>query len=492
MAETLDDLRLLIRSRHPIISIETREEHRALIRVRQAAESVYFPCFVWNLVDGLQDCAHPGTLTTRPVEVLRHILAQTWAAVFVLEDFCTHLKDALGQRLLRQFAENAPALRQTIVLVDPVTDLPEGLSRVAVPFQLSLPDEAELERIVRDTYKEHSRYLKIKSDLTQDQFNHLVSMLRGLTAQEAKLAVTRIMLDDNCLNADDIPRLLAVKRELIDRGGVLEYVEPGEGLDSIGGLASLKKWLLKRAGVLTPEARAFGLEPPKGILMLGVQGCGKSAACKAVAAAWRLPLLRLDPGCLYDKFVGESERHLREAIQQAESMAPIVLWIDEIEKAFAAAGAESADGGLSKRMFGSLLNWLQDHKSPVFCAATANDIAALPPELLRKGRFDEVFFLDLPDRDVRRDIFAIHLRKRKRQAEQFDLPALAGASDGFSGAEIEQAVISALYAAFGARRELTTADIVAELQATRPLSVTMAEKVAALRAWAAGRCVPAG
>jgi SpoVK/Ycf46/Vps4 family AAA+-type ATPase len=225
--------------------------------------------------------------------------------------------------------------------------------------------------------------------------------------------------------------------------------------------------------------------------MLGVQGAGKSLAAKAVATAWQRPLLRLDPGVLYDRYIGESERRLRDALKQAEMMSPIVLWIDEIEKGFASAASQSTDGGLSKRMFGTLLTWMQEHTAPVFLIATANDIEALPPELLRKGRFDEIFFVDLPALEPRAQIFAIHLKKRQRDPKKFDLPALAAAAEGYSGAEIEQAVISALHAAFAARAELTTKQILAALEASPPLSVTMAERVAALRRWAQGRCVPA-
>jgi len=354
-----------------------------------------------------------------------------------------------------------------------------------------MPDETEIEQIIRDTFRELSRFSQIRTDLTRSQFQHIIRTLRGLTAHEARMAVSRVILDDDCLNADDIKRLLEVKREMVREGGLLEYIDSEIDMDDLGGLDNLKKWLKKRAGALTPKAREFGLQPPRGVLLLGVQGCGKSAACKAVAATWKMPLLKLDPGQLYDKYVGESERNLRKAIKQAESMAPVVLWIDEIEKAFASAGAESTDGGLSKRMFGTLLNWLQDHKSPIFCVATANDITALPPELVRKGRFDELFFVDLPGHDVRELVFAIHLLGRKRDPSRFNLSALADASEGFSGAEIEQAIVGALYAAFGHDRDLTQDDLLAELRDTRPLSITMAERVAALRAWAANRCVPA-
>jgi len=492
--ETINELRLLIRSRHPVITIETAEESRALARVREAVGSFAFPCYVWDLIEGFHEVGGHGVSvpqTRKPAEALAYLASVEWPAVFVMRDFCRHLEDAAVQRLLRRFAESASSRRQTLILIDAVARLPESCARLAVPFQFSLPSEAELRDIVRRTFGEHARYWKARSELTQSQFDQLVWMLRGLTADEARLAVSRVILDDDCLNADDLPRLLAIKREMIGRGGVLEYVESTAGLESLGGLANLKKWLLRRAEAWTAGARAFGLSPPRGVLLLGVQGCGKSAACKAVAAAWGVPLLRLDPGTLYDKFIGESERHLRRAIEQAESMAPIVLWIDEIEKAFASAGSESADGGLSRRLFGTLLTWLQDHTAPVFCAATANDITALPPELVRKGRFDEVFFVDLPSREVREQILAIHLRKRGRQPERYDLAALAEATAGFAGAELEQVLISALYAAFSARRDLTTADIMTEIEGTRPLSVTLAEQVDALRAWAAERCVPA-
>jgi len=225
--------------------------------------------------------------------------------------------------------------------------------------------------------------------------------------------------------------------------------------------------------------------------LLGVQGCGKSLCAKVVAAEWNMPLLRMDPGVLYQKFVGESENRLREALVQAETMAPVVLWIDEIEKAFASAASESADGGLSQRMFGTLLTWMQDHGSPIFMVATANNITALPPELMRKGRFDEVFFVDLPPAAVRRDIIAIHLKRRKREPERFALDELAAAADGFSGAELEQVVVSAMYAAFAEGKDLTDEHIRAELKITRPLAVLMRERVVQLRAWAKDRCVPA-
>jgi len=253
----------------------------------------------------------------------------------------------------------------------------------------------------------------------------------------------------------------------------------------------LKKWLNQRKDAFGSKATEFGLDAPRGVLMLGVQGAGKSLCAKAIATAWHQPLLKMDPGALYASFIGESERNLRDALRQTEMMSPVVLWIDEIEKAFASAASRSADGGLSQRMFGTLLTWLQEHEAPVFVVATANDIGALPPELLRKGRFDEIFFVDLPNHDVRKEIFAIHLKKRKREPEKFDLGALAEASEGYSGSEIEQAVVSGLHEAYSGKSSLSTDRILSALRNSPPISVTLAESVQYLRAWAEGRCVPA-
>ncbi len=275
------------------------------------------------------------------------------------------------------------------------------------------------------------------------------------------------------------------------RDVLLDFTPSDQDLGAVAGLVNLKAWLKRRQGAFSSRARQFGLDLPKGILLLGVQGCGKSLCAKAVAREWNLPLLRLDPARLYDKYIGESERKLREAIRTAEAMSPAILWIDEIEKGLGGIGGSDADGGLSRRMLGTFLNWLQEKQSQVFVIATANDISSLPPELIRKGRFDEIFFIDLPGTGARREIFRIQLERRERDAELFDLDTLAGASQGFSGAEIEQAVVGALYLAFTDASRLTTDHIVTELVGTRPLSVTMAEKVAALREWAEERTVPA-
>jgi SpoVK/Ycf46/Vps4 family AAA+-type ATPase len=319
----------------------------------------------------------------------------------------------------------------------------------------------------------------------------MVKNLRGLTRRQVKQLVIDAIAEDLRFDDNDINAMLAKKRRALGGTPLLEYIESPATLEEIGGLSRLKQWLNMRQNCLSEEAAAYGLPAPRGVLMLGVQGAGKSLSAKAIATAWQRPLLRMDVGALYDRYIGESERRLREALRQAERMSPIILWIDEIEKAFASAASQSSDGGLSKRMFGALLTWMQEHASPVFLIATANDIEALPPELLRKGRFDEIFFVDLPSLEARSAIIEIHLKKRRRDVRQFDVAAIASESEGFSGAEIEQAIISAMHEAFAAKTDLTTQHILSAIKSSPPLSVTMAEKVAALREWALGRCVPA-
>jgi SpoVK/Ycf46/Vps4 family AAA+-type ATPase len=409
--------------------------------------------------------------------------------LFLLKDLGPHAKDAYVQRQLRDIYTRRHA---TVILVD-ACPLPDAVRRLAVLVQLKLPDAEELQDAIRDVFrvmKSRSLY-EVTSSLKKRDLEHIVQTLRGLTREQAERVVASAIIHDHALTPEDLPRIVESKRNLLQTAGCLDSINVNVAVDDIGGLDNLKRWLARRRGGMSSRAREYGLDPPRGMLLLGVQGCGKSLCAKIVAEDWNLPLLRLDPGVLYQKFVGETENRLREALAQAETMAPVVLWIDEIEKAFASASSESADGGLSQRMFGTLLSWMQDHRSPIFMVATANNIDALPPELMRKGRFDEVFFVDLPTPAARRHIFSIHLRRRKRDPQKFDLERIAAAADGFSGAEIEQAVVSAMYAAFADQHEVTTDHILAEIRSTNPLSVLMAERVRNLRAWAKGRCVPA-
>jgi SpoVK/Ycf46/Vps4 family AAA+-type ATPase len=317
----------------------------------------------------------------------------------------------------------------------------------------------------------------------------LLQALSGLTMNQARQAVAWAVLDDNALTADDIPRLLRRKGDAVREEGLLEFYPPDDNTFQLGGLEHLKAWLERSRVGFTPEARALGLPPPRGILIVGVQGCGKSLAAKVIARTWKQPLLKLDAGRLYDKFIGESEKNLRKALDFAEAIAPCILWIDEIEKGFASGG--DADAGLSQRMLGSFLTWLQEREAPVFVAATANDVLVLPPELLRKGRFDEIFFVDLPDGRSREEIFRIHLALRRQDPSKFNLGTLVAASDGFSGAEIEQAITAGLYRALHDRQPMTDASLCEELHGTQPLSVARREDVERLRQTARGRFVPA-
>src|SRR5437870_4394026 len=362
---------------------------------------------------------------------------------------------------------------------------------LAARFTLDLPGPDELKSVVRRVVADCGREHRVSMALSPADLDRLVDRLRGFTAFEAERAITRAILRDHTLDATDIDLVVEIKKEMLRKDGVLEYVSPEENLAEVGGFKNLKAWLEKRKKTFAPEARQFGIESPRGILLLGVQGCGKTMVARAVAREWGLPLLKMEPARLYDKYVGEPETNLDKALRMAEQMAPCVLMIDELEKGLSYNPGGDADAGLSKRVFGRLLVWLQDRKAPVCVVATSNDIGQLPPEPTRKGRFDEIFFVDLPNAEERKEIFAVHLRKRKRDPRLFDLTELVAASDGFSGAEIEQAVVAALYTAFSRGVEVTSAILVEELKATKPLSVTRAESITALRDWAHDRTVMA-
>ena len=495
-----DQLSLLIRAGNPLIEIETTDEHRAREVVMAVANTLVRPLFEWTVTQGLSCNDKSVNLSSssepnRPAEEVRAALNFAGQfperAIFMFHDLGPHGTDLWVRRKLRDLHAQFAERRSTMILVEG-NPLPPEIRHLGVRHEISLPTPDELEQIIRETFKRtrSEAVVGVSSNITRSTLNQIVQILRGLNRWEAERAISAAIHDDYVLDVDDIPRIVEAKRSLIGTG-CLEPIAADFSVDDIGGLTNLKKWLkLRRAG-FSLHAREFGLESPRGVLMLGVQGCGKSLCAKVVAADWKMPLLRLDPGVLYQKFVGESESQLRQALHQAEAMAPVVLWIDEIEKAFASASSASADGGLSKRMFGTLLAWMQDHRHPIFIIATANDVSALPPELLRKGRFDEIFFVDLPNVEAREGILAIHLERRKREPANFDLRKVANAADGFSGAELEQLVIASLYSAYDENQSLTAAHLLAEVEKTSPLSVVAAERLADLRAWARDRCVPA-
>jgi AAA+ superfamily predicted ATPase len=487
-----------LRSSAPCVSIVTDEEAYALGLIRDAAMELRRPLLQWNAVRGLHDgLVAPSTPvpgTENPAAALFSLSKTTDGSVILMQDLAGHLQDERTLRAARDLVnaiECAAGALGPLVLLDYRDALPPVLRSAARRVDLAFPDEAEIEQIVVTTIRHVNRERPIDVEITKRGLASIVKNLRGLTRRQVEQAITEAVWDDRRFNAGDLDTILARKRQLVQSDGLLEFVRAPTDMSQIGGLGKLKDWLAKREEALSDEALKFGLEPPRGLLLLGVQGAGKSLCTKAIATAWKRPLMRLDPGVLYDRYIGESERRLRDALRQAELMAPVVLWIDEIEKAFAGAASRSIDGGLSQRMFGTLLTWMQEHREPVFLAATANDIEALPPELLRKGRFDEIFFVDLPGDDAREQIFAIHLKKRARDPKGFDCKALAAASRGYSGAEIEQAVISGLHEAFCSGLGLTTDMVLKGLRGSPPLSVTMAERINALREWAVGRCVPA-
>jgi SpoVK/Ycf46/Vps4 family AAA+-type ATPase len=392
---------------------------------------------------------------------------------------------------LKDAAEELGRRAGAVVITGTNTSYPESLRRMLAVMPLPVPSVAELRALLAHIARDLGRRREIVVELSAADEERLLGALRGLTLLEAEKVLTRAMVEDGRLSADDIAHAIGAKKQIVEREGVLEYYPAEESLAEVADMAGLKEWLRKRRNILTqPErAAAFGLRFPRGLLLIGVPGCGKSLCARTVATEWQLPLLRMDTGSLYNKFIGETESNFRRAMRTAEAVAPCVLFIDELEKAFAGGGTE--DGGLSMRVLGTFLTWLQDRKADVFVVATANDVSKLPPEFLRKGRFDETFFVDLPDGDTRAEILRIHLRRRSQQPDTFDLDLVTTATRGFSGAEIEQVIVSALYTAFADNAPLTTQHLLREAAATRPLSLMMGERIEALREWARERTVSA-
>lgn len=500
-----DDLEVLIRARYPIIYVITWEEERLEQRLLEIARKRNKTLHVWTCSQGLvQFGAEPqrnktgSGNTCDPVSGLDAVLGHVDPAIFLFKDLHDHLDTRLcvgNVRNIRRLRDVAHALRdtyKTVVMVSPIMKIPVELTKDIAVVELGTPSVDDynglLDRIIDDV-KDQPR---IKINLDDEGREKLVHAARGLTLKEAENVFAKTLVLDGKLDADDISVVFSEKQQIIRKSGTLEYYESQEHFATVAGLENLKDWLNKRSAAFSERASHFGLPAPKGVLLLGVQGCGKSLCAKAAASLWKLPLLRFDIGRVFGSLVGSSEESMRRAIQTAESVAPAILWIDEIDKAFAGTqGSAGSDGGTSSRVFGTFLTWLSEKTAPVFVIATANDISQLPPELLRKGRVDEIFFVDLPDDDERREIFRIHLAKRKRDPSRFDIEALARLSDGFSGAEIEEAIISGLYDAFSRGTDLDTAILRAGIAQTVPLSRTMSEELGRLRTWAQGRARPA-
>lgn len=483
------DLRLLLVSRHPLIVAGMRDEQRFMGILRRAAQLAGYPVWAWSITRGLARDGMDAQLgTTDPRRALDFIGSLTDPGVFVLADARPALADPVVVRRIKEIAQAARP-GQTLVLTGPRAEVPPELEGLAVSWALEPPSPEELASLVHRVVGDFAaRGFPVA--LGPKEEAALVDAVRGLTMPEAERLILQAALREGRLDAADVAGVRSMRAELLGADGILELVgtEPGD-LDAVGGMDNLKEWLRTRGRAFEPAAKEFGLEPPRGVLLAGVPGCGKSLVAKTLARTWGLPLVLLDPARLYGPYVGESEQRLRDSLRTVEAMAPTVLWVDEIEKGFAAS--EMGDGGVSQRVLGTFLRWMQERPAGIFLVATCNDVEALPPELLRRGRFDETFFVDLPGPAEREEIFRLQLSRRKRDPAAFDLRRLSAASEGCSGAEIEGAVVGALYRAFAAGRDLGTGDVLAELTETTPLSRTRAEDVARLRAWAVGRATPA-
>jgi SpoVK/Ycf46/Vps4 family AAA+-type ATPase len=492
--DPLHDFELLIRSRYGALYVETGEEDRAAALVERAAWQLQLPLFVWRRATGLRRAGAPSGVygSEDPRAALGHVIDSQLPALYVFHGLGPELDKPEVADLLREAAARLGGHSGAVVLTGGDVRLPESLRTVVGQVRLPAPTREEYEDLQRRVVQELSARMGVRVSLTPADQDRLLANLQGLTLAESEKLLTRLIVEDGRLDADDITRVAEAKRELVERDGLLEYQPTTQSLDEIADLVHLKAWLEKRRLFMEDPRRAadFGLEFPRGILLVGVPGCGKSLCAKAVAAAWGLPLVRLDPGALYDKYIGETEQNFRKAVTSADRLAPLVLWIDEIEKAFAAGGGDE-DGGTSQRVLGTFLSWLQERRGDVFVVATANDVQRLPAELLRKGRFDETFFVDLPDEATRVAILDIHLRKRKQSPEDFDLVLLAREGEGHSGAELEQVVVSALYTAFSTKAQLTTDLLLDELRQMPPIASIARERIASLRQWAGDRTVPA-
>lgn len=486
----LNDLTLMIRSQTPLIAVESNEESTIVNLARRIGQRFQMKAFRWTVTEGLQafePCDQPLKSVTKSLEVLTHIKSEAQYSLFVLLDFHPYLQDAVHVRHLKDIALSYTRHQSTVVLVGCVLQVPVELQPFTAKFELPLPTEDELRGIVVDVAAEWgAAHGERNVQTTNKVLDQLVRNLTGLTATDARRIAFKAINDDGIISESDLPEVARAKYELLGRDGVLSFEYETSRFSEVGGMRRLRQWVEVRRDFFLGNT-SVELDPPRGLLLLGVQGCGKSLAAKAVAGIFGVPLLRLDFGVLYNKYYGETERNLRKALETAELMSPCVLWMDEIEKGVA---VQSDDDGLSRRVLGTFLTWMAEHRKPVFIVATANDIAQLPPELVRKGRFDEIFFVDLPSAGNRREIFDIHFRKRALATTAFNLDQLVAATEGFSGAEIEQAIVSAMYAAHAASRPLNADDLMNEIQHTRPLSVVMAERVAATREWAAERTVP--
>lgn len=499
----LNDLLLLLRTSQPLISIQTQEERRAVDLVRRCSVELGKPVLQWSITKGLIDTNTGNAVMSLadkhltqnmddqydPKKTLQQISGSRSPGVYVLLDFHNHLDDAFCVRLIKEIVQDHRNNGHHLILISHELKIPQEISRFNARFEMTLPDRAAIRKLVISELKVWKlRNKDEKLDADRKSIDLLVNNLTGLTVSDAQRLIRNVIYDDDAISTCDIERVQKAKYELLGNEGVLSFEYETADFKQVGGLNSLKQWLEIRRTAFTNMKKDSKLDRPKGILLVGIQGSGKSLAAKAVAGVWRVPLLRLDFGTLYNKFFGETEKNIRRALEMAEVMSPCVLWMDEIEKGISTG---DYDSGTSQRLLATMLTWMAENTRPVFVVATANNIEALPPELIRKGRLDEIFFVDLPEPETRKEIFQIHLEKRDVRPDGFDLDALAQACDGFSGAEIEQVVVSALYHAHALEESISQEMLAEAVATTRPLSIVMAEKISQLQAWAKDRTVSA-
>ena len=487
------ELENLVRARYPLLQLISWEEERAERLLRQLAERLGKEVHTWSAAAGLSGpVGEPDAATRDPKIALERLASLGPRALFIFRDLHPYFSEPVVIRRLRELSQTFKSGHRTIILISPTLNVPLELEKEMTVVDYDLPGPEELKNVLADAIASAQGNTRFEVTLTEEDQDRLIQGALGLTVSEMENVVAKAIITNGKLDSNALDIVFQETRQIIRKSRVLEFFESQEKFAQVGGLGEIKDWLNKRGEAFSKRARDFGLPPPRGILILGVQGCGKSLACKAISGLWKMPLLRLDMGALFGGFVGQSEENMRRALKTAESVAPCVLWLDEIEKGLAGTkSSDMSDAGTTARVFSTFLTWLQEKSKPVFVAATANNIQSLPPELLRRGRMDEIFFVDLPTASERKDILRIHLNKKKRNPALFDLSALADATAGFSGAEIEQTVVAALHEAFFSGRDLTADDLFRSAMALIPLSKTMSEEIDALRSWAIQRARPA-
>ncbi len=489
----LNDLKVLIKSKTPIVVIETQEETRVIDLFLQLVLEFPTHLFKWTVTEGLQRIdlqdMPAQAFNKEPLETLKHIKSASKHGLFLLLDFHPYIEDPLCIRTIKEIALQHDERPNTLIFISHNFKIPVELEKFIAHFELRLPTPTKLRSIISQEAERWKAQHKTKEVIKDDEIVGLFTRnLAGLPEHDVRRLARQAIAQDGALCKNDLPEIMAAKYRLLSKENGLSFEYDTAKFSEVAGMKKLKQWLSQRKEAFIAEQPPRGLDRPKGVLLIGVQGSGKSLTAKAIAGLWDIPLLRLDMGSLFNKFIGETEKNLRDAIKTAEVMSPCVLWIDEIEK-----GISTGDDttGTSDRVLGTILTWMAERTQQVFLAITANNIDALPPELIRKGRLDEIFFVDLPDIETRKEIFRIHLNKREVAVDSFDLDRLAIISDGFSGAEIEQAIVSALYAAHAEDSPLKQFQLLEELLSTKPLSVVMAEKIEKLRNWAHNRTVSA-